>query len=656
MTFNINIGLSIILVLVAPAVGWVLKDRINQKILVFILITFSFGLSSYTIKDSLQYEKIIALDKRTAKIEGTIISYPTYTDTGVVYDVKIDKVFHKGINRKFKTKLYMLDSLKLELYDKFEGNVRFFNTHKGMPLGLQQYFKSKEYFVGISNYNSDEFSWTTGASFINAPHRFIISSREYFKTNLTKCFNKDQYQGNIMIGILLGDKSGVDEDIKMSFSRSGMSYLLAVAGLQLSILIQSFYQAMMSIRLNKKMVTILCVIATIFFVAVSGFSASAVRAGIMHIIYMIGRIIDRDSDSLNSLGLALLLILIVNPFAAIDIGLQLSFMATLGIILFDSKIYKMLVEKSNINNIHSQNNIIYKVKTNIIRSISMSTSAIVLTIPVTITQFGQVSLIAPITSLVLTPIIQPTLIAIMIMAIIGGIEFISLLYKIVSVIASIGIFIIKYTVDIMASIPFSCISINNGYIYISLMLFVILAIVCRLVIKKPKMYKYIVLLSVINILIGKLSNDIVMNGVIFYSKIDEDKNYIIGSLKSTVLVISQTDKYLIKNIEEKIKNLSLGKLKTLIISSKETDMKNVKDIMKVIKIYKPKELTANKNTVSKIFNNMPKSIKNYKLNKGMQIEILKDKNIKIDAISVVELRYEEPDISIAISGRRIIKN
>ena len=68
----------------------------------------------------------------------------------------------------------------------------------------------------------------------------------------------------------------------------------------------------------------------LFFMGLAGFSPSVTRAGIMMLLYLGGFLLRREPDSLNSLGLAALVILFANPFAAADLGMLLSFSATAG--------------------------------------------------------------------------------------------------------------------------------------------------------------------------------------------------------------------------------------------------------------------------------------------------------------------------------------
>ena len=85
----------------------------------------------------------------------------------------------------------------------------------------------------------------------------------------------------------------------------------------------------------------------ILFMFITRFSPSVVRASIMSILMIFAKIIHRKSDTLNSIALSLLIILIFNPFAIKDVGLELSYLGTLGIVLLNTPISKFLSKYIN---------------------------------------------------------------------------------------------------------------------------------------------------------------------------------------------------------------------------------------------------------------------------------------------------------------------
>lgn len=615
-SFNVNILMSFMLLVTLAPVCWLLKNRLNIKICLSLLIAVSFGLFSYAVKDSFEFSKLLALDEKEVVIEATIISAPDYGDNGIVCDVRVDKISVAQIYKSFKARLYLKDEASLEPYAKFRAKVKCFSPYLNSPDKLKRYYKSKRQAIAFSSYNDQDFRWINDKSKIYVVPKAVLEVKQYLKNNLTKCYKNNQ--GNLMIGFLLGDKSEIDYLTKRSFSLSGISHLLAVSGLHLTILIQTVYSFLSSIRFGKKKSIFATIIFTLVFMALTGFAPSAVRAGIMNIVCLVGQIIGREYDSLSALGLAIIIILLKDPFLALNLGLQLSFLATLSIIIFRSRvynfIYKFLVKIKN----KTANNEITKIDKFICDALSVTISALVLTSPVTVVEFGRLSLIAPITNIVLTPVVTPTLIFIVLTAVLGGVGFLDFVYKIFALLSSIGVGIIKSVSDIMSNLPFAAISINKKYLYIWFVFFVLLVLVNRYALKNKKANKYVFLFSIIVFLVGKLSNDIIMFGYVNCEDVSKDslknkekldnKNYIISDSKASIAILRESERYLIPNIDDKIKLLGINQLDYVIIGSKV----EIDDIIKVLSVCKPKILIADRDTINLIYKNIAGRNKDFK--------------------------------------------
>lgn len=202
----------------------------------------------------------------------------------------------------------------------------------------------------------------------------------------------------ICIAIILGDKSKVDEGIIDEFSESSLSHILAISGMHMNYVI-----IMISVLLskfgnrNKKYFTILIILV---FCNLVGNTNSIVRSSIMVTIYLVGSLLYRKSDSFTNLSIAALVILIINPYAIKSTSFILSFMATLGLILFSKPI------ENKFQNMLSQNKITKYIK----QSIIVSVSANILIIPILVIYFNKISLIFIISNLfanILLSIIMP---------------------------------------------------------------------------------------------------------------------------------------------------------------------------------------------------------------------------------------------------------
>ena len=137
---------------------------------------------------------------------------------------------------------------------------------------------------------------------------------------------------------MLGDKDALDNDVLDNFRKTGTSYLIVVSGLHLSVALALVTKIIGRFTKRRIPLCVASIVVVIGFAALTGFNYSVIRAMIAVIIYQIGRVLLRKSDPLNSLGFAALAITITNPCAVGDLGLLMSFSATMGIILWSEKI------------------------------------------------------------------------------------------------------------------------------------------------------------------------------------------------------------------------------------------------------------------------------------------------------------------------------
>ncbi len=137
--------------------------------------------------------------------------------------------------------------------------------------------------------------------------------------------------GAIAAAITIGDKSALTSAVKADFRMAGLSHLLVVSGLHLGMITGAFFLALSRITSQKAAAFGTCA-AIICFMLFTGLTPSVIRSGIAMLVTYSGMMLDRESDAITSLGFAALLLCLQNPFAAVDIGLLLSFCATLAVL------------------------------------------------------------------------------------------------------------------------------------------------------------------------------------------------------------------------------------------------------------------------------------------------------------------------------------
>jgi competence protein ComEC len=212
---------------------------------------------------------------------------------------------------------------------------------------------------------------------------------EIIKTRIAALYSGDS--AAMLTGILTGDKHLFSDDLTEVLFRSGMMHVAAVSGLHISIL-----AGFITLIIRSRKRSFIISLPMIFlYMAITGFTPSAVRAGIMIAVFTVAPLIGREYHSRRALTAAFLTLLLLNPYAVFEPAMQLSFSASLGLILFSVKWQKALQDKL------SKLPLPKRVLRFIASSLAASFGALVFSMPFAAYWFGGVSLLAPLSNLLL---------------------------------------------------------------------------------------------------------------------------------------------------------------------------------------------------------------------------------------------------------------
>ncbi len=198
--------------------------------------------------------------------------------------------------------------------------------------------------------------------------------------------------GSMVSGILTGDLSGLSDGDYTVMKETGLAHLFAVSGMNCAFLV-----ALVGIFLpprHRRIGAAVTIAILLFYMCMVGLTPSVVRATIMQIFLLIAPLFLRDSDAPTSLGGALLVILLGNPNAAASVSLQLSFAATLGLVLFAQKFYRSLSALTK-----PKSRLWKSVWAYLWGSLSVTGAAMLFTTPLTAYYFNNLSLISPLSNL-----------------------------------------------------------------------------------------------------------------------------------------------------------------------------------------------------------------------------------------------------------------
>ena len=256
-----------------------------------------------------------------------------------------------------------------------------------------------------------------------------------------------------MRALVMGDRNGIDYALENQMVTSGIVHVFSVSGMHVSLLVGFF---MMLVR-NKRVASVCAIVAMLIFAAMLGFSPSVTRAVIMNAIHLLAPIFKRENDPPTSLSFALLLILLFNPWAIASLSLQLSFLSMTGIMLFAEPIHTRICDRFPV---HGKFRALAR---SISANISLSLSATVLTLPLLAVSFGSVSLIAPVSNVLLMQIVSFVFTSGFAVLLLGLVTPIGML---LAWCLSWAIRLILLMVKWLSSVPFAAIYTDSEYVIV----------------------------------------------------------------------------------------------------------------------------------------------------------------------------------------------
>jgi competence protein ComEC len=197
-------------------------------------------------------------------------------------------------------------------------------------------------------------------------------------------------------GIILGDRGGIGDDLNLAFSNLGLSHIVAISGMNTTLLAGTMMALLLAIRLQRKKAFYLTALALFAFIILVGAPASAVRAGIMGFLFLWAMSVGRVAKLQNILIIAGAAMLMANPkILRDDVGFQLSFLAVIAI-SYALPIIERLNEWIEDKKLSKYTALAWKA----VFSILFMTSAIqLLTLPILAYNFSKISIVAPFANL-----------------------------------------------------------------------------------------------------------------------------------------------------------------------------------------------------------------------------------------------------------------
>lgn len=262
------------------------------------------------------------LDGQTDVIEGQVLEMPTY---GRMYTVKITR--SRYLPKGSRVMLYCPDDQSLSKNDVIAAQAELLAVKDN-----QTYYASHLAFVCAFPLDGEGHLQVTVPA---APKAAVIEEVRAALVRVPRVALPTRESG-LLAALCFGETAFLSDTETAAFRGSGLSHILVVSGLHLSIIALTIRRLLR--RFGRYPCCVLTLCAVWLFALFVGTTPSILRAATMLSLWLVGCLLFRRSDGLNALGLAAILLLAINPYTVWDVGFQLSFAATLGVVLLAHRI------------------------------------------------------------------------------------------------------------------------------------------------------------------------------------------------------------------------------------------------------------------------------------------------------------------------------
>ena len=432
-SFVYNLPLMVLLIVLTFLTVVLLLARRKFTACIVICVSLLVGILSFVITFGLYNNKVIEEDnyKVVGRVSDIYIKEANYSivtleDCHIFSD---DEMVTNG-----KVSLFVSGGGGFTYGDKIE----FYATVSSEPFtefGTPSYSVLNGVFYDATVSNQD----------IKVLDNYLLINEQIriaFKEKIESYFQPSE--AGLAYALIFGDRQLLDASIVESFQYSGIAHLLAVSGVNVTIMFGLLGALVNRLRINKFLKLFILTVPVVLFLWLCSFAPSVCRAGIMFLIMYFASVVFKRYDALNGLAITGIVLLLVNPLDIFNAGFLLSFSCILGMILFNN----FFIEKLSF------------LKNNFLQlAVATCVSTTITTLPFMLQFFGYFSVFGLLTNFILMPVFEFAFIAMMIVVFIGFILPLQPFFSIVGELLASIIYISKVIADLDYSIiyvlPFS---------------------------------------------------------------------------------------------------------------------------------------------------------------------------------------------------------
>ncbi len=360
------------------------------------------------------------IGKRNVEMSVTDVSYCSeYTS---VYTVKLENI--SGNKTNIKAQLVCAFSSDLDVGDTIQAPLELksvFSTALGMT--AEQRYADRDTMLLAVLYDSDNVYIKRFDDTVpfwrmlfekNGIRVLIDKSQDFVCERLDKLLG-DNVSG-LAKGFLLGDRSDISTEEIRDFRRTGLSHIFAVSGMHITVLLGSLDYILKRLYVHRYIRMSAIAILALPLLAMTGFALSAWRSVIMLWIAYTYFAVSEDADIPTSLFISITLIIAVSPYAIYDMGMWLSFLATLGLVCVYPWIKSKIPYPSK-----SRYRGVLKILRAVLLIIIMTLVCNIFVLPLQWYIFGEMSLVSYAANVMMSPLSMAFMISALMCVILGAV-------------------------------------------------------------------------------------------------------------------------------------------------------------------------------------------------------------------------------------------
>jgi competence protein ComEC len=248
-----------------------------------------------------------------------------------------------------------------------------------------------------------------------------------------------EQQAGLLNGMLIGYREGLSDEVRSAFSDAGLMHIMAVSGANVAFLIAPVSLLLKLLGIRKKAANILIMAFLTLFVCVTGFEPSVLRAVFMACVVLASVLIYREPDVYSAIAVPCIIMLAINPAMIFNIGFQLSYAATVSLVMLYPNISRMITCR-----------FIPKKAAGVLGATLAAQAGV---LPVTMIHFNKVSLISVMPNILAAPLLELITILGAIMAVVG--QFSIFLSRLVGYLNNIFLTAVLYITKWSAAVPYA---------------------------------------------------------------------------------------------------------------------------------------------------------------------------------------------------------